>query len=172
MRHTVDCYAMDLKHNFLTMLKTRQEQFELATAWMVLLVGSVAVTPIAQMVLSAYFTTPTFWELPHLVQLMAESIMLFAVLFICCAPVGYGWLLWALILDAHINLLAAHLRRLKQVPPAFMRALQQTTLHPPTAVKAAQADWQMRITARRPDCAPTGKAPILLFQQAPLLVAP
>jgi hypothetical protein len=163
---------MDLKHDFLTMPNTRQEQFKLATMWMTLLVGGFSFGLIAQMVLGAYVTTPTFWELPHLVQLMAESIMLFAVLFICCAPAGYGWLLWALILDAHINLLAAHLRRLKQVPPAFMRALQETTLHPPTAVKAAQAGWQMRITARRPDCAPTGKAPILLFQQAPLLVAP
>jgi hypothetical protein len=163
---------MDLEHNFLTMPKARQEQFKLATAWMILIAGSVAVGLIVHMVLVAYLTTPTFWELPHLVKLAAESIMLFAVLFVCCSPAGYGWLFWALIFDAHINLLAAHLRRLKQVPPAFVRALQETILHLPTAVKAAQTGWLMRITARRPDCAPAGKAPILLFQQAPLLVAP
>jgi hypothetical protein len=172
MRHTVCYCVMNIFHNLLTIPDTRAGQFKLITFWAALLVSGVALGLIAQMVLGSYLTTPTFWEPPHLVQLAAESVMLFVVLFVCCSPAGYGWLLWAIILDAQINLLAAHLRRLKRIPPAFIRALSESAARAARAIKAAQTGLQARIAARRPAYAASSKAPFLLFQQAPLLVAP
>ena len=150
----------------------RQEQFKLATGWIALIAVGLAIGLAAQMVIGSYFTTPNFWDLPHLVHLAAECLMLFFVLFACCSPAGYGWFLWAIILDMQMSLLWAYLRQLKRIPPAYVRFSEDPEPYQPAAVRATQARLQAQSTVRRPHYMAAGKAPFLLFQQAPLLVAP
>jgi MFS family permease len=155
-----------------SLLAQRQEQLKLATGWIMLIAVGIALGLIAQMVLGSYFTTPNFWELPHLVHLAAESLMLVLVLFVCCSPLGYLWPLSLIILDGYLILLIAHLRQLRRVPPAFRRVAKELQLHHQTSVKATQLRLQTAIEKREPPGLSASNAPFRLFRQAPLLVAP
>jgi hypothetical protein len=145
----------------------RLNQFRQATAWLALIAASLTIGLGAQMVLVSFFTTPDFWQLPHLVQLGAECLMLFFVLFACCSPAGYAWLLLGIALDVQLGLLVAHLNGLKRIPPPYLRLWRQDPRQQKWAVRATQARLEAQLAADGRITLPPVKPPSVSSSKRP-----
>jgi hypothetical protein len=124
------------------------------------------------MVLGDFFNDAAFWDAHNLIGLGAESLMLAAIILAACAPVGYSWFFIFGVTEAAARLAVAHVGRLAKVPPTHLLLQNNELQAERTAVKSTLAYLRAKMTARQPQRLSAGKGPILLFQQAPLLVAP
>lgn len=138
--------------------------FTLATAIFISLMG-----PLAE---------PDFWQPASLVDHAANLIMLFFVSYGALMPLGYSWHFFLSSVDAavalsahqithqHLPWLTRCMRELRS--SIFQRAIQA---EPARAKRQAQAVQTLN-HRRQPQQRSKSKAPILLFQQAALLLAP
>ncbi len=125
-------------------------------------------------------TEPDFWQPVPLVDHIANLILLFFVSYGALLPLGYSWHFFLSSVDAAVAL-SAHqithqhlpwlISRMKELRSSiFQRAVQAESLS--TSVKR-QAEAVQALNRRRwLQQRSKSKAPILLFQQAPLLLAP
>ena len=145
-----------------------------------LLTGCLTLATLIFVCLMGPLAEPDFWHPVQIVNLMANLIMFAAVNLIILAPLGYGWHLLLAGVDAAVSHMTQHaghslLPRLAAVfvelGQAFARCLLERTLLPASIeslVRALQAAIRNRLSQQRPK----SKAPIFLFQQAPLFLAP
>ncbi len=123
-------------------------------------------------------TEPDFWQPAPLVDHAANLIMLFFVSYAALLPLGYSWHFFLSSVDAavalsahqithqHLPWLICRMRELRS--SIFQRAIQA---EPTRAKRQAQAVQTLNFR-RQPQQRSKSKAPILLFQQAALLLAP
>lgn len=140
--------------------------FTLAAAIFISLVG-----PLAE---------PDFWQPVPLVDHIANLMFLFFVSYATLLPLGYSWHFFLSSVDAAVAL-SAHqithqhlpwlISRMKELRSSiFQRAVQAESLSA-RAKRQAHAVQTLNLR-RRLQQRSKSKAPILLFQQAPLLLAP
>lgn len=122
---------------------------------------------------------PDFWHPVQVVDHIAELIMFSAVSLVFVAQLGYCWHLFLAAVDAAVQLMEQfgqsyvgwqtaaftelHLAYVRSLPVRSRSAAEIRSL-----VHALQTTIHRQLCRQRPK----SKAPILLFQQAPLLVAP
>lgn len=122
---------------------------------------------------------PDFWHPVQVVDHIAELIMFSAVSLVFVAQLGYGWHLFLSAVDAAVHLMQQAGNFLLIILTAVFIELRLAIVRnlpgkriPEAALKnhvhAILTAIQQRLIAQRPKT----KAPLLLFQQAPLLVAP
>lgn len=140
--------------------------------WVSLVALSVATGLSCQMVLGDFVKDAAFWDVRNLVSLGAEIIMLCAILFGACAPIGYSWFFLFGTVEVATKLIVAHIGRCPKVPPTHLLVQSSESQREVAAVKTTLVRLCAAIQARQPQRRSAGKGPILLFQQAPLLVAP
>ena len=145
-----------------------------------LLTGCLTLATLIFLCLMGPLAEPDFWHPMQIVNLMANLIMFAAFSLIVLAPVGYCWHLLLAGVDAAVSLMTQHagqllLPRLAAVfveqGQAIARCLLERILLPASIkslVRTLQAATRNRLSQQRPK----SKAPIFLFQQAPLLFAP
>lgn len=126
-------------------------------------------------ILLAIFQNHTFPWLP-LLNLVDELLFIVAVLTTPCILLNLSrYFSWRLLLNA-MSLLTKHFRRAGKLPPAaeatpillLTRQMKQTQRQ----IAAFWRQLRQRLAIHPPDLWPTGNSPLLLFQQAVLLLAP
>lgn len=140
--------------------------FTLASAIFVSLVG-----PLAE---------PDFWQPVPLVDHIANLMFLFFVSYAALLPLGYSWHFFLSSVDAAVAL-SAHqithqhlpwlISRMKELRASVFRRAVQTEFLSARAKRQTEAVQALN-RRRRLQQRSKSKAPILLFQQAPLLLAP
>lgn len=101
----------------------------------------------------------------HSHQLVVSTLMLFSLVFLLLLGVGYGRY-------RSVRTFWEYLRSLKPIPPSHHPIPMALDLADSTTV-AVRCQQLFQVGVRCcPWRAPKSKAPILLFQQAPLLLAP
>lgn len=110
--------------------------------------------------------------LPYLVDLFAEGTLLFFCLYLLLNLVGFSRFLVGRTLQETLILYSQRLRNLSQIPSAFHLIPLNLEIHQRQQVLAFWRRLRQQQCARPPGCWSKSQAPILLFQQAPLLLAP
>ena len=137
----------------------------LATAIFVSLMGSVV--------------EPDFWQPVQLVNLAANLILFSFVSYVVTAPLGYSWHFFLSSVDAAVFLYAYQVSN-KYVPWLISQIKERRSLilqklfqiESSVCTKSLAQAVQNSLTRRQPQQRSKNKAPILLFQQASLLLAP
>lgn len=140
--------------------------FTVATAIFVSLMGSLV--------------EPDFWQPVQLVDLVSNLILFSFISYVGLTPLGYSWHFFLSSVDAAVFLSAYQITN-RHVPWLISRTrelrlfiFQKTAQAKSLSARAkslAQATLQT-ISRRNPQQRSKSKAPILLFQQAALLLAP
>lgn len=145
-----------------------------------LLTGCLTLATLIFLCLMGPLAEPDFWHPVQVVDHLANLIVFAGASLIALAPLGYCWHILLASVDAAVSLMSQHaghslLPRLAAVfvdlGRAFARCLLERTLLPASIeslVRALLAAIRNRLSQQRPK----SKAPIFLFQQAPLFFAP
>jgi hypothetical protein len=161
-------------------LATRDGSFTAGRQATLFLAGTLTLATLFVVLVMGSLTEPDFWRLVRLVDVAAELIMFVTVSLLILAPIGFSRHLVLASVDAVVALMAQNdgqslLPRLAAVFAALDLAIERgrpgrTSLAAVirSVLQALLSSMHQRLSPQRPK----SKAPILLFQQAPLLIAP